>query len=87
MDSEKSYPLEEALKAQNSLRAAAGLAPERFPIQAFVGMISDEIEVLRSQGKGDEEIASIIRTSSNIEISAAQIADNYAPPEARQHRD
>ena len=47
MSSAKLYPVEEAIKAQKSLRAAAGLGPEQFPIQAFVGMISDEIESLR----------------------------------------
>lgn len=79
----KTYPIEEALKAQTALRSAAGLEPEQFPIQSFVGMISDEIETLRTQGKSDEEIASLIRRSSRIEIDSQDIAANYAPPEAR----
>jgi hypothetical protein len=78
--------VEEALKAQKSLRDAAGLAPEQFPVQAFVGMVSDEIETLRKRGKTDDEIASIIRSNSAIEITAAEIAENYASPEERhQH--
>ncbi len=85
MSNGKLYPVEEAIKAQRSLRDAAGLAPEQFPIQAFVGMISDEIESLRKRGKSDDEIASIIRKNSAIEISAAEIAENYASPEDRQH--
>jgi hypothetical protein len=40
------YPVEEALKAPRALRLAAGLPDERFPIQAFVGMISDEVTAL-----------------------------------------
>ena len=83
MSTEKMYPVEEAIKAQKSLREAAGLGPEQFPVQAFVGMISDEIESLRKRGKSDEEIASIIRQSSAIAISAAEIAENYAAPEDR----
>lgn len=83
MSSPKSYPLEEAIKAQTSLREAAGLGPEQFPIQAFVGMISDEIESLRKQGQSDTAIAAIIRHNSAIEISAAEIAENYAAPEER----
>ncbi len=83
MPGPKAYPVEEALKAQKSLRQAAGLAPEQFPIQAFVGMISDEIESLRKRGHSDEQIASLIRSSSEIEITAAEIAENYAPPEQR----
>ena len=86
MSAPKMYPVEEAIKAQKSLRAAAGLEAEQFPIQAFVGMISDEIESLRKRGKTDDEIASIIRDSSAIEISASEIAENYAPPEERHHR-
>jgi hypothetical protein len=77
------YPLEEALKAQRSLRDAAGLAPEQFPIEAFVGMISDEIESLRKRGKSDEQIAELIRSNSAIEITADEIAENYASPQDR----
>jgi len=83
MNSPKFYPLEEALKAQKSLREAAGLGPEQFPIEAFVGMISDEIESLRKRGKSDNEIASLIQQNSAIKITAAEIAEHYAPPEQR----
>ncbi len=79
----KTYPLEEALRAQTALREAAGLAPESFPIQAFIGMISDEIEALRQRGKTDEDIARLIRDHSGINITAAEIAENYATPEER----
>ncbi|HEY0785032.1 MAG TPA: hypothetical protein VGD62_04125 [Acidobacteriaceae bacterium] len=79
----KFYPVEEALKAQKSLREAAGLGPEQFPIQAFVGMISDEIETLRKRGQSDAEVAAIIQNSSAIEITAAEIEENYAAPEQR----
>ena len=82
----KVYTIEEALKAQSSLREAAGLGPEEFPLQAFVGMVSDEIESLRKRGRTDEEIASIIRQNSAIEITAAEIAENYASPEQRHQR-
>jgi hypothetical protein len=79
----KTYPLEQALQAQKALRAAAGLGPEMFPIEAFVGLISDEIEQLRSQGKSDDQIAAIITKNSTIQITAAEIAQNYASPEDR----
>ncbi len=78
------YPVEEAIRAQKALREAAGLGPEQFPIQAFVGMISDEVEQLRQRGKSDEEIASLIEANSAIRITAAEIAENYASPEERQ---
>ena len=84
MATARMYSVEEAIKAQKSLRDAAGLEPEQFPVQAFIGMISDEIELLRQQGKTDDEIASIIQNNSAIEISAAEIAENYASPEERR---
>lgn len=83
MTQPKTFPLDEALKAQKSLREAAGLPPEQFPIQAFVGMVSDEIDALRQRGKTDEEIAAIIQRNSAITINAAEIAEYYAPPEER----
>ncbi len=83
MSQPKLYPVEEAIKAQKSLREAAGLEPEQFPIEAFVGMISDEIESLRKRGKTDSEIASLIQQNSAIKITATEIAENYAPPEQR----
>lgn len=79
------FPIEEAIKAQKALRDAAGLEPEMFPVEAFVGMISDEIDQLRSRGKSDGEIANLVAQHSNIEISAGDIAAHYAPPEARGH--
>ncbi len=77
-------PLHEALKALKALRDAAGSRPETFPIPAFVGMISDEVETLRAQGRTDDEIAGIIRASSAVRITAEQIREHYATPEERQ---
>ena len=79
----KTYSLEEAIQAQSALRNLAGLGPETFPVQAFVGMISDEIEQLRKLGHSDEEIANVIRANSKIDISASEIAENYASPDQR----
>jgi len=78
-----SYGLEQVMRAQSALRSAAGMQPEAFPLEAFVGMVSDEIESLRTQGRSDEEIVEIIRASSGIEIEAAELAENYAPAEER----
>ena len=84
-DPMKTCSIEQALRAQKALRDAAGLQPETFPVEAFVGMISDEIETLRSQGTTDDEIAALVAKNSNIEITGADIAANYASPEER-HR-
>lgn len=79
----KTIRIEDALKAQRALRDAAGLGEEQFPIPAFVGMISDEVEALRKRGKSDEEIARLIESSSKIQITARDIQENYASPEQR----
>ena len=79
----KTYPVAEAVRAQAALRDLAGLGPEMFPVQAFIGMISDEIETLRSQGHTDEEIARTIQSHSDISLTAKDIAENYASPEQR----
>lgn len=82
----KTYKLGEALKAQRALRDAADLGEEAFPVQAFLGMISDEVEALRKRGKTDDEIAEIIEASSEIKISGVEISENYASPDKRhQH--
>ena len=83
MDAVRTFPIEEALKAQKALRDLCGLGPEEFPIQAFVGMVSDEIEHLRNLGHTDSEIARVIAANSTIDITAAEIARNYASPEQR----
>ena len=79
----KTYPIEEALKAQKALRDKAGLGPEQFPLPAFIGMISDEIEKLRHQGIGDSEIAALIRANSRIDVNAEDISQNFAPADQR----
>jgi hypothetical protein len=80
---EQTYPLQEALRAQQALRELADLPPERFPLRDFVGMISDEIETLRKKGHNDQRIAKTICNSSGIVISPEEVAEYYAPPEAR----
>ena len=88
MPEPKTYPLAETLKALDALRSAAGLEPEEFPIQAFVGMISDEVEALRNRGKSDAEIVALIEQSSSIQITPEELAAHYATPEERhQHHE
>jgi hypothetical protein len=80
---DKTYSVEEAVRAQKALRELAKLGPEMFPVQAFVGMISDEVETLRGQGHSDETIAQTIKAHSSIDITAEEIAAHYASPEDR----
>lgn len=83
METKKTFSVEDAIQAQKALRTLGGLGPETFPLEAFVGMISDEIEHLRKLGHSDQKIAEVISSSSDIKITAAEISENYASPEER----
>ncbi len=83
MDENGKVTLQDALQAQSALRESAGLGPETFHIAQFVGMVSDEIEQLRKQGRSDDEIAAVINANSAIRITGTAISQHYAPPEAR----
>jgi hypothetical protein len=80
MTNPKLFTLDEALKAQRALRTQAGLGPEMFPMQAFVGMISDEIDSLRKSGKSDDEIAAVIRSNSLSRLPGARSPSTSLPP-------
>ncbi len=82
-DREPTFTGQQAAQAQTALRQELGLAAEQFPLQAFVGMISDEIEQLRSQGRTDVQIAALIEKAIGTKIPAEQVTQFYASPEAR----
>ncbi len=83
---EQMFPLEEIMKAQNTLRGAAKMAPERFPLPFIIGMISDEIQQLREKGRSDDEIAAMISGNSLIKVEAETLQKYYATPEQRQRQ-
>jgi len=80
------FTLEQALKAQQALRDAAQLPAEKFPVQAFVGMLSDEIEALRRKGKTDEEITDLINGVAGTKLSASDVVNYYASSAERGRR-
>jgi hypothetical protein len=77
------FTLPEALRAQKHMRDALGLGEERFPVPAFINMVSDEIEQLRNAGKTDGEIATLVEESSGHALTEADIARYYTPAEDR----
>lgn len=80
---ESPYTAEQAAAVTTALRSALGMPPQRFGTEQFVGMISDEIEQLRSAGKTDAEIAKLIADTCRIDIDAESLARYYAEPAAR----
>lgn len=85
MATEPTFTGQQAAEAQTALRKALGLPPEQFPLPAFVGMVSDEIEQLRKAGKTDEQIAALINKAIGVEVPATAIGNFYASPEERGH--
>ncbi len=83
MADEIAFTLPEALGAQKHLRDALGLGEERFPVPAFVNMISDEIEQLRAAGKSDDDIAALVEQSSGHALTGRDIERYYTPVEDR----
>jgi hypothetical protein len=80
------FTLVQALKAQQALRDAAQLPAEEFPVQAFIGMLSDEIEALRVIGKTDDEITEVINGAAGTKLSASDVVRHYASQAQRQRR-
>ncbi len=80
------FPLEEIMKAQNTLRGVAHMVPERFPLPFIIGMLSDEIEALRQRGRNDDDIAALISGNSLIKVEAETIRKYYAEPGTRTPR-
>ena len=77
---------QQAATAQTALRRALCLDPEQFSVPAFIGMVSDEIEQLRAQGKTDDQIAELIEQAIGVKLSAETITRFYATPEERGHQ-
>ena len=79
----QAFTAEQAATANTALRAALGLPPERFGLEQFVGMMSDEIEQLRAAGRTDAEIADLLRDQVGVEVPPEAITRFYAAPERR----
>ena len=87
MTRDTTFTAEQAMRTQAALREALGLGLERFPLPAFIGMISDEVEQLRAAGRTDGDIVAMISGSTGQAISEADLQRFYAPPEHRLRSD
>ena len=83
-EDEPGFTLDQAMRAQRQLRAELGLGEERFPLPAFIGMISDEIEQMRQSGRSDADIIAIIEATTGYRIDGGDLERHYAPPEQRR---
>ncbi|RZJ01129.1 MAG: hypothetical protein EON90_04130 [Brevundimonas sp.] len=83
MTDQLTFTLDEAIKAQRSLRQALGLGEERFEVSEFVEMISDEIEQMRDAGKTDADIAAVVAEATGHQMDPADLDRHYIAPEDR----
>ena len=79
----RDFSADQAAQATTALREALGLPPERFGLDRFVGMISDEIDQLRRAGRSDEAISELLRVKAGVDVPADALSRYYAPPEGR----
>jgi len=79
-----SFTVEQAAAANKALRAALGLPAQRFSAQEFVGMISEEIEQLRSAGQSDDDIARLLAKEVDVTLDADLIGRYYAADSSRK---
>jgi hypothetical protein len=78
------FTVEEALAVQREMRRCLGLGAEAFPLSAFIGMLSDEIERLRASGQSDAKIAALIERTIGRVFAESDIARYYASSDARR---
>ena len=78
------FTLDESIRAQKAMRDELDMPEEKFPVPAFVGMVSDEIEKLRAAGRSDADIAAIVKKATGKDISPDAIAEHYASPKERE---
>lgn len=81
--SEITFSANDAVAAQQELRRRLGLGDEQFTLSAFVAMLSDEIEKMRTAGHGDAEVAASIAHATGKPLSADDIGKYFARSEAR----
>ena len=78
------FTIDESIRAQKAMRAELDMPEETFPVPAFVGMVSDEIEKLRAAGRSDADIAAIVKKATGKDLPPEAIEQHYATPEERE---
>lgn len=83
MSDETTFSLGEALAAQKALREAAGADEEVFDLADVIGMVSEEIDMLKDQGRSEQDIAAMIQKATGKPITGADVQKFYVPADER----
>ena len=84
MPQDVEFTIDESIRAQKAMRAELDMPEEMFPVPAFVGMVSDEIDKLRAAGRSDDDIAAIVKEATGKDLPPEAIAKHYATEEERR---
>ena len=83
MTEQTTFSLAEALAAQKALRDAAGAEEEVFELADVIGMVSDEVDMLKEQGRSDAEIAALVQKATGKPVTASDVEQYYVPADER----
>jgi hypothetical protein len=83
MTDETTFSLAEALAAQKELRDAAGAEEEVFELADVVGMVSEEIDMLKEQDRSLADIAALVQKATGKPVTAEDIEKYYVPADER----
>ena len=78
------FTVDQVAAASTALRIALGRPPEHFTAVQFCGMISDEIEQLRSAGWDDGQIAALVREATGEPLDASSVTRFYVGSDGRR---
>ena len=83
MSDETTFSLAEALAVQKALREASGAEEEVFDLADVIGMVSDEIDMLKDQGRSEADIAAMIKQATGKPVTADDVQKYYVPADER----
>ena len=69
----KEFTMDQVMRAQSALRAAAHMPQEKLSCAEFVQTITEEMQTLHEHGVKDAQIAFLIHAASGIEISESTL--------------
>jgi hypothetical protein len=84
MTDESTFSLAEALAAQKALRDAAGAEEEVFELADVIGMVSDEVDMLKEQGRSLGDIAALVQQATGKPVTAEDVEKYYVPADERE---
>jgi hypothetical protein len=68
---------------QKALREASGAEEEMFDLAEVIGMVSDEIDMLKDQGRSEAEIAGLIKQATGKPVTTDDVKKYYVPADER----